>query len=175
MFPLTLVKPLSRGTVLINSTDVLDPPQADWNALSDPVDLAILVAGVRVLRNLMATKAMTELGPAELAPGANLISDEEIAGALRQQAQPTYSHLASSCSMMKREYGGVVDAELRVYGVDGLRVVDSSIMPLIPATHTSATVYAVAEKVGFFFGFSVFWLFGVWMKEENHPHFSFIS
>ena len=63
VLPLTLVKPLRRGTIWINSTDVLDPPQADWNALVDPVDLEILVAGVRVLRDLMATKAMTELGP----------------------------------------------------------------------------------------------------------------
>lgn len=65
--------------------------------------------------------------------------------------QPTYSHLCSTCSMMKREYGGVVAPDLLVYGVRGLSVVDASIMPLIPATHTSATVYAVAEKVCFSF------------------------
>lgn len=95
----------------------------------------------------MSTEAMAELGPQELAPGANLASDDQLRAALRQQIQPTYSHLTSTCSMMKREYGGVVDPDLQVYGVQGLSVVDSSIMPLIPATHTSATVYAVAEKV----------------------------
>lgn len=147
VLPLTLVKPLSRGTIYINSTDPLEPPRADWNALRDPVDLEILIAGVRVLRDLMSTEALSELGPLELAPGANVISDDEIREALRQQAQPTYSHLTSTCSMMKREYGGVVDPELQVYGVQGLSVVDSSIMPLIPAAHTAATVYAVAEKV----------------------------
>ena len=51
---------------------------------------------------------------------------------------------------MARELGGVVDEGLRVYGVKGLRVVDASVMPLIPGTHTSSTVYAVAEKVSFF-------------------------
>lgn len=53
--------------------------------------------------------------------------------------------------MMKREYGGVVDSQLRVYGVKRLRVVDASIMPMIPGTHTSSTVYAVAEKVSSIF------------------------
>lgn len=145
--PLTLVKPLSRGTIQINTTDPLEPPQTDWNALSDPVDLEILIAGVRKLRALMSTEAITELGPQELAPGANLTSDDQLRAALRQQMQPTYSHLASTCSMMKREHGGVVGPDLQVYGLQGLSVVDASIIPLIPATHTSATVYAVAEKV----------------------------
>ena len=98
----------------------------------------------------MATNAMMELGPVELAPGANLTTDEELKGALRRQMQPTYSHLCSTCSMMRRDYGGVVGPNLLVYGVKGLSVVDASIMPLIPATHTSATVYAVAEKVSLF-------------------------
>lgn len=147
LFPLTLVKPLSRGTIQINTTDPLQPPLTDWNALSNTADLEILIAGVQKLRALMSTEAMAELGPLELAPGAGLASDDQLRAALRQQIQPTYSHLASTCSMMKREYGGVVDPDLQVYGVEGLSVVDSSIMPLIPATHTSATVYAVAEKV----------------------------
>ncbi|KAA6411678.1 MAG: hypothetical protein FRX48_04959 [Lasallia pustulata] len=146
VIPLTLIKPLSRGTVLINSTDPLAAPLIDWGALTNPTDLEIMVAIVRQQRKLMATEAMMELGPLELTPGANLTSDDQLRAALKQQTQPTWSHLCSTCSMMKREYGGVVDPDLLVYGVQGLSVVDASIIPLIPATHTSATVYAVAEK-----------------------------
>lgn len=145
--PLTLIKPLSRGTVLINSTNPLAPPLIDWGALTNPVDLEIMVAIIRKHRQFMATEAMMELGPVELAPGANLTSDDQLRAALRQQTQPTWSHLCSTCSMMKREYGGVVGPDLLVYGVHGLSVVDASIIPLIPAAHTSSTVYAVAEKV----------------------------
>jgi choline dehydrogenase-like flavoprotein len=126
--------------VIINSTDPLSAPLIDWAALTNPVDLEIMVAAVRKQRELMATEAMMELGPVELTPGANLTSDEQLRAALRQQMQPTYSHLCSTCSMMKREYGGVVGPDLLVYGVQGLSVVDASIMPLIPATHTSSTV-----------------------------------
>ena len=147
VIPLTLIKPLSRGTVHINSTDPLAAPLVDWGALTNPVDLDIMVAIVRKHREFMATEAMMELGPVELAPGANLTSDNQLRAALKQQMQPTWSHLSSTCSMMKREYGGVVGPDLLVYGVHGLSVVDASIMPLIPATHTSSTVYAVAEKV----------------------------
>lgn len=148
-FPLTLVKPLSRGTVLINSTNPLSAPGIDWGALTNPTDLEIMVVAVQKHRQLMATEAMMELGPVELAPGVDLKSDEQLRVALRHQMQPTYSHLCSTCSMMKREYGGVMAPDLLVYGVKGLSVVDASIIPLIPATHTSATVYAVAEKVCF--------------------------
>lgn len=147
VLPLVLVKPLSRGTVRISSTDPLSAPRIDWGALTNPVDLEIMVAMVRKLRELMATEAMRELGPIELAPGANLTSDEQLRASLRRMGQPTFQHLCSTCSMMKREYGGVVGPDLLVYGVERLSVVDASIMPLIPASHTSSTVYAVAEKV----------------------------
>lgn len=153
--PLTLLKPLSRGTILINSSDPLSPSRIDWGALTNPADLETMLAAVRTQRQLMATDAMMELGPVELAPGAELTSDEQIRAALRRQMVPTYAHLTSTCSMMKREYGGVVGPDLGVYGVRGLRVVDALVMPLIPSTHTSATVYAVAEKVRVFF-FSFF-------------------
>lgn len=106
-----------------------------------------MVAAVKKLRALMATTSMQKLGPVELTPGANVTSDDEIRAALKKQVQPTYSHLTSTCSMMKREYGGVVGPDLLVYGVQSLSIVDASIMPLIPATHISSTVYAVAEKV----------------------------
>lgn len=146
-FPLTLLKPLSRGTVLINTTDPLQPPRIDWGAFTNPVDVELMIAAVRKQREFLATEAMMEIDPVELAPGANLTSDEQLGLALRQQVAPTYSHLCSTCSMMKREYGGVVGPDLKVYDLDRLSVIDASIMPLIPSTHLSATVYAVAEKV----------------------------
>ncbi len=145
--PLTLSKPLSRGTISISNRDPLNSPLVDWGALTNPADIEIMVAALKKQRELMATEAMQELGPIELSPGASVTSDADIRAALRQQVQPTYSHLCSTCSMMKREFGGVVGPDLLVYGTEALSVVDASIMPLIPAAHTSATVYAIAEKV----------------------------
>ena len=72
---------------------------------------------------------------------------QDLGAALRRLLQPTYSHPVGTCAMMPRGRGGVVASDLKVYGIQGLRVVDASIMPLIPSAHTSATVYAVAEKV----------------------------
>ncbi|KAK2761653.1 hypothetical protein FQN54_001481 [Arachnomyces sp. PD_36] len=143
---ITNVKPLSRGSILINGTEPLTPPLVNYNTFSDPTDIDILIAGVRKNRELMDTPAMQELTPIELVPGLNVTTDEQIIEVLREQGVPTYSHLAGTCAMMKREMGGVVDTELRVYGTRGLRVVDASMMPITPATHTSSTVYAVAEK-----------------------------
>ncbi|KAK0508304.1 hypothetical protein JMJ35_009388 [Cladonia borealis] len=144
--PLTLSKPLSRGTISISNRDPLNPPLVDWGALTNPADVEVMVAAVKKQRELMATQAMQELGPIELSPGANITMDADIRAALRQQVQPTYAYLCSTCSMMKREFGGVVGPDLLVYGAEGLSVVDASIMPLIPSAHTSATVYAIAEK-----------------------------
>lgn len=145
--PLTLSKPLSRGTITISNRDPLNPPLVDWGALTNPADVEVMVAALKKQRELMATQAMQELGPIELSPGSNVTIDADIRAALRQQMQPTYAHLCSTCSMMKRELGGVVGPDLLVYGTKALSVVDASIMPLIPSTHTSATVYAIAEKV----------------------------
>lgn len=148
VMPVTLVKPLSRGSIMINSTDVFTSPVIDFGALTDPTDLETLVAALRKTRELIATPAMQELGPiVEFSPGVNLTTDQQLQEALRGLIQPTYSHPCCTCPMMPKTLGGVVGPDLKVYGVEGLSVVDASIMPLIPATHTSATVYAVAEKV----------------------------
>lgn len=146
VMPITLVKPLSRGSVTINSTDIHQPPLIDWKALTYPSDLEIMIAALRINRKLIASEAMQELQPIEVVPGANITGDDALRTALRSQVVPTYSHPCCTCAMMKRELGGVVDSDLKVHGVESLRVVDASMMPLIPATHTSATVYAVAEK-----------------------------
>lgn len=146
VLPITLVKPLSRGSVIINSTSILNPPLIDWKALTYPSDLEIMIAALHINRKFMASEPMQELQPIELVPGGNITSDDELRAALRAQVVPTYSHPCCTCAMMSRELGGVVGPDLKVHGVEGLRVVDASIMPLIPGTHTSATVYAVAEK-----------------------------
>lgn len=147
VIPLTLNKPLSRGSINIESTDPFGAPLIDWGALTNPVDLDIMVAAMNNQRKFMATDAMYAFGPLETAPGGKHITDNQLRKVLREQMQPTYSHLTSTCSMMKKQYGGVVGPDLLVYDVQGLSVVDASIIPLIPAAHTSSTVYAVAEKV----------------------------
>lgn len=147
VMPVTLIKPLSRGSVVIDSTDVLTQPLVDWGALTDPADLETLIAALRINRAFMASGPMQELTPIELSPGGNLTSEEELRGALRGLIKPTYSHPCCTCPMMPTKLGGVVGPDLLVYGVANLSVVDASIMPMIPGTHLSATVYAVAEKV----------------------------
>jgi choline dehydrogenase-like flavoprotein len=141
------LKPLSRGTIVINTTDPAEPPVFDYRTFSDSTDLDIAVASLKKTRDWTDSGPMQEIGAIETYPGRNVSSNREIAAAIRNFATSTWAHPTSSCSMLKRELGGVVDSELRVYGVKGLRVVDASIMPMIIGSHTSSTVYAVAEKV----------------------------
>jgi choline dehydrogenase len=147
VLPITLLKPLSRGSVSIDTSDPLADPVVDWASLTVESDIDILVAALKKNREFMDTQAMREFGPIyELAPGANITSDKDVKAAIRAMAVPTYSHPCCSCAMMPEELGGVVAPDLKVYGVKGLRVVDASIMPIIPSAHLSATVYALAEK-----------------------------
>lgn len=145
--PIAMLKPLSRGSILINSSDPLAAPVFDYQTFNHPTDMDIAVQALKKTRQFMASKPMQEVGAQESFPGINVQGDKAIEASIRTFATSTWAHPVGTLSMMKREYGGVVDPHLRVYGIKGLRVVDASIMPLIPATHTSSTVYAVAEKV----------------------------
>ncbi|KAI5804517.1 hypothetical protein EDC01DRAFT_760865 [Geopyxis carbonaria] len=139
-------KPLSRGYVEITTTDPFVLPNLDWRTLSNPFDLAVLDAGVRFVRRVMAHPEAAVLQPHEYDPGPDATSPAQIEAYIRGAMTPTFLHASGTCAMGKREWGAVVDTKLRVYGVRGLRVVDASVIPLIPATHISNTVYAVAER-----------------------------
>jgi choline dehydrogenase len=147
VMPLTILKPFSRGSINAVSKDIFAQPAIDFAVLSDPTDLEILIAIVQINRKMVATPAMMELGPSENLPGAHLTSKEQLRELIRKELNPTYVHPCCTASMMKKEFGGVVGADLKVYGTEGLSIVDASIFPLIPGTHPSATIYAVAEKV----------------------------
>jgi choline dehydrogenase-like flavoprotein len=143
-----LIRPLSRGTIMIDSPDPRKPPLYDFGTFSHPSDLEIAVRALKKVREWIASPAMQALGPAEVLPGASIgDGDGDIAAAIRGFATSSWQHPTSSCSMLKRELGGVVDSQLRVYGVRGLRIVDASVFPMAVGGHTSSTVYAVAEKV----------------------------
>lgn len=148
--PLVIIvnlKPLSRGSILINSTDPAADPQVDFGTFTHPTDLDAMVAILKRNRELLKSIPMQELGTVELSPGPSVQSDDAIAAALRNNTLSSWQHPVGTLAMMPEKYGGVLDTELRVHGMEGLRVVDASMMPIIPSSHTSSTVYAVAEKV----------------------------
>ena len=136
----------SRGYIEINSTDPFEAPIIDFRTGSNPVDLDIYVEALRFCRKVIATESIQILQPTELTPGPLIQTDDGLRAYL-ENTLTTMFHPSGTASMMKREWGGVVDDRLKVYGSTNLRIVDASIQPLIPATHLQATVYAVAEKV----------------------------
>jgi choline dehydrogenase-like flavoprotein len=141
-------KPLSRGTVMIKSKDA-DPAQApliDFGVMRNPVDMKIVVASWRKIRALFLTPSLAVRRPVETGPGANAATDAELEAVVRTTMTASWAHPCCTAHMAPRNLGGVVDPQLRVYGVKGLRVVDASVMPLIPACHLQSTVYAIAEK-----------------------------
>lgn len=145
---MAMIRPLSRGSIVINSTDPTKPPVLDFGTFSHRTDLEVAMQALKKVRDWAASSPLQEIGAYETYPGGNISSDHDIAEAIRQGAVSSWQHPTSTCSMLKRELGGVVDSKLRVYGVKGLRIVDASIFPMAVAGHTSSTVYAVAEKVG---------------------------
>ncbi|KZL67777.1 gmc oxidoreductase [Colletotrichum incanum] len=141
-------KSLSRGTITINTTNP-DPavaPVIDFGVLQNPIDLDVAVLSVKAFRKLWESPTLAIREAVEIVPGANITSDEAIAESIRNSLYASFAHPSGTTSLQPLEHGGVVDSKLRVYGVQGLRVVDSSIIPLIPACHLQSTVYAVAEK-----------------------------
>jgi choline dehydrogenase len=141
------LRPESRGFVRIVSSDPLASPAMQPNYLSTPRDRQMLVGGIRLARWLAGTRALSPYVKREYRPGAAAQSDEELLE-FAKNTGGTIFHASSSCKMgdIARDPSSVVDAALRVHGVDGLRVVDCSVMPTLVSGNTNVPVIMIAEK-----------------------------
>ncbi len=137
-------RPESRGWLRIRSPDPAAPPAIQPNYLATRTDKEVMVAGLRIARRVFAAPAMRKLVTAEHWPGAAAETDEEILDYVRATAGTTF-HPTSTC-MMGNNGTSVVDAELRVHGVGGLRVIDASVMPTVVSGNTNATAIMIGEK-----------------------------
>lgn len=141
-----LMHPLSRGTVTLASADPFDSPIIDPRYLSHPADRQLYADALKYDRKIIATEALRAMEAVEVSPGAD-VTDDAALGAHAAAGLSTVWHPSGTCPMMPLELGGVVDSRLRVHGVRNLRIVDASVMPMLPAAHMQATIYAIAEKV----------------------------
>jgi choline dehydrogenase-like flavoprotein len=139
-----LVKPQARGWVRLRSADPAAKPRILTNSLSDDGDLAALVAGVRLSREIAAAGPFAEALGRELFPGAEADTDEAIAADVRHRAELLY-HPVGTCRM-GADPDAVVSPTLQVHGLERLRVVDASVMPLVPGGNTNAPTIMIAEK-----------------------------
>ncbi len=138
------LRPRSRGTVRLRSADPVDGPLIDPNYFADPADLERTVSAFEVCRSIMKQPAMAKLIRREHAPGADVDGPEALARYARSAVGTGY-HLVGSCRMGTDE-NAVVTPELRVRGLRGLRICDSTVMPALVSGNTNAVVIMIAEK-----------------------------
>lgn len=141
---IAVMHPRSRGQVRLNSADPHDRPVVDANFLSHPQDLQKLVAGVRLVRQLAATQAFAQRLKGELVPGVQVDSQAQIEQWIRGSLGTVF-HPVGTCKM-GHDALAVVDDQLRVHGVQGLRVADASIMPTLTTGNTNAAAIMIGEK-----------------------------
>ncbi|KAJ5155258.1 hypothetical protein N7492_008061 [Penicillium capsulatum] len=143
-----LVAPLSRGNISLKSADTSDLPVINLNWLDDPTDQEVAIAMFKRMRQAFQSKAMAPVVVGkEYYPGEEVTSDDEILEFIRNNVM-TLWHAACTCKMGSLDDRmAVVDSQARVYGVEGLRVVDASAFPFLPPGHPQSTVYMLAEKI----------------------------
>jgi choline dehydrogenase len=138
------LKPKSRGWVHVASTDPFAYPKIDPKYLDHPDDARVLLHGIRVVRDVASRPALKRLIVRETRPGDAVATDAAILNYIRETTQTTW-HVVGSCKM-GTDAMAVVDPQLRVYGIDGLRVADSSVFPTIPSSNTNAPTIALGER-----------------------------
>ena len=143
-----LLRPKSRGTVRLASADPDQAPLIDPNYLGDPDDLRMAIEGLRFARRVMSSPSMKPFLARERMPGSDKVSDTDLASYIREWAKTDY-HPVGACKMGTDSLA-VVDPELRVRGIEGLRVCDSSVMPFEISANTNAPTIMIAEKASDF-------------------------
>lgn len=138
-------RPQSRGQIEIRSTDPLAAPNIEARYLSTEHDMRVMVNSLRFILKLAASQPLASVIDSRVRPTGALASDDALAEHARATCKTTY-HPTCTCAMGPSENGAVVDPELRVYGVAGLRVIDASIMPSVISGNTSAPTTMIAEK-----------------------------
>ncbi|HET7416386.1 MAG TPA: GMC family oxidoreductase N-terminal domain-containing protein [Solirubrobacterales bacterium] len=139
-----LVKPRSRGWVRLRSADPSAKPRIFTNSLAEPEDVEALQAGVRLAREIATEKPLAEVLGRELFPGPEVDTDDAVVADIRRRVELLY-HPVGTCRMGTGP-DAVVAPDLRVHGIDRLRVADASVMPIIPSGNTNAPTIMIAEK-----------------------------
>jgi choline dehydrogenase len=138
------MRPESKGHIHITAADPRRPPAINFNFLSSPPDAELTVRAVRIARAIMTAPAVAPFQVNEVAPGADRTTDDEILDWVKKSAETTY-HPVGTCKMGSDPMA-VVDAQLRVHGIAGLRVADASIMPTLTSGNTNAPSIMIGEK-----------------------------
>ena len=141
----TLVSPKSRGKVWLASKDPEAKARILTNSLEHPDDLRSLVAGMKLAREIAAQEPLASKIVRELKPGPSVVEDEDLEDDIRKRLMLIY-HPVGTCLMSDTADGAVVDSELRVHGLQGLRVADASVMPVITGGNTNAPTMMIAER-----------------------------
>jgi len=139
-----LLRPDSRGSVGLDSADPLAPPRIDPNFLGQDSDLEAMVAGYKTTRRLMDTPALKALQQKDMFT-ADVRTDDDIRNILRARVDTVY-HPVGTCKMGVDDAMAVVDPQLKVHGLQGLRVVDASVMPTLIGGNTNAPTIMIGEK-----------------------------
>ncbi len=140
------LRPSSRGSIHARSNDPDDAPIIAPNYLSSEDDRRVAVDVIRLARRIVSTPVMEQYAPVEYLPGAELTSDEDLTNAARDVATTIFHPVGTAKMGVDNDPMAVIDGNLRVRGMDRLRVVDASVMPNITSGNTNSPIMKIAEK-----------------------------
>lgn len=145
-----VISPIARGSVTLNSTDPFTQPLIDPALLAHPFDTYVVVSAIKAARRFATASAFKGYITGPYEAWANATTDDEIAEYARSTGNSVWHAVGTACMSPKGAEWGVVDPDLKVKGAQGLRVVDASVIPIVPNAHTQAPVYIFAERAADF-------------------------